>query len=80
MSDKKPILSMFRCYDPNCNALLTKEAHDLGRCGGCQQHKMKVATYLTEEEDKAIKEGKLIPHTVDLNLVEPPQPRGTENG
>ncbi len=71
------IWSMFRCWDMNCNALLTKEDHDLGRCGGCQGRKYKVATYLTEAEEAAISEGRLHPHRVNLNVVgvEPPPPK-----
>lgn len=75
--DGEVVMSMFRCWDMNCNTLLTEEDHALGRCSGCQGRKYKIATYLTEEEDKLIKEGKLHPHKVNLNApgVEPPAPQ-----
>ena len=71
------IYSFFRCWDLHCNKLLTTEDLALGRCGGCQGRRIKVATYFTDEEDQAIKKGELHPHKVDLNApgVEPPAPR-----
>jgi hypothetical protein len=56
---------------------MTEEDIKLGRCGGCQGRKYKVATYLTEEEHRLIEAGELQPHKVDLNVVgvEPPAPR-----
>lgn len=70
-------LSRFRCADPNCNKLLTKEAHDNGACAGCQGVRFIIARYITKKEEKLIKTGKLIPHEVDLDVVgvEPPAPR-----
>ena len=77
VEDGELILSMFRCWDPVCNAILTVEAHDKGRCGGCQGIKFRIARYLTDAEAEAIKAGTLIPHKVDLNApgVEPPAPK-----
>ena len=70
--DKEAFWSMFRCHDPNCNALLTQDAHSLGRCGQCQGVKFIVARYLTEDEDAAIKAGTLHPHKVQLSTQAKP--------
>jgi hypothetical protein len=74
---KEIIWSMFRCADMNCNTLLTEENHNLGYCGGCQGVRFGVARYLTKKEDRLIKQGKLRPHKVNLDVigVEPPPPR-----
>lgn len=75
--EKEIVWSMFRCYDPNCNTLLTVEAHNRGECSGCQGVRFRIARYLTNEEHRLIAEGKLNPHKVDLHApgVEPPAPR-----
>jgi len=78
MAEHEVVMSRFRCADPNCNTLLTRYDHDLGRCGGCQGVRFVIAKYITEEEAAQIEAGILKPHEVNLDQpgIEPPAPRG----
>ena len=73
-ADGEIIWSMFRCADLYCNKLLTVEDHTQGQCGGCQGIKFIIARYLTKKEARLIKQGKINPHKVNLDVIglEPP--------
>ena len=76
--DPNVIWTIFRCHNVQCNKILEKEGdRQDGFCRGCQGGKFVIATYLTDEEDAAIKAGTIKPHRVNLDVIgiEPEPPR-----